>query len=50
MAMNNMDCCYERGNGVLKDDKKAIELFQKAVDLGNAFAVRNLRSYRERGF
>jgi hypothetical protein len=34
MAMFNLGVCYANGNGVTKSDVKAVELYQRASDLG----------------
>ncbi len=41
-AMEALARCYDKGYGVLKDEKKAIELYERAVELGNARAMYNL--------
>ena len=40
--MNNLACMYERGQSVLKDRVKAVELYKQAADLGDDFAQTNL--------
>ena len=37
-AMVVLGTCYEKGNGVSQDKKKAIGLFQQAADMGNTDA------------
>jgi TPR repeat protein/serine/threonine protein kinase len=40
--MVNLGVCYYNGSGVDKDMAKAVELYQKAADLGHANAMRKL--------
>lgn len=41
-AMNDLALCYENGLGVTQlDTKKALSLYKKAADLGNATALKN---------
>jgi len=40
--MNNLAALYEKGDGVEKDEQKAIEWFRKAAKLGNEVAKQNL--------
>ena len=48
MAQNNLGWCYLNGKGVKQDKEKAVELFRKAADQGDAMAQFNLGlSYRD---
>ena len=38
-AMVNLAVCYEKGYGVSQNKQKAIELFQKASNMGNTDAL-----------
>ena len=38
-AMNNLGVCYKNGNGVPQDIHKAIELYERAAELGNVNAM-----------
>ena len=43
IAINNLGAAYANGkDGRAKSEKKAVELYQRAADLGNAFAMCNL--------
>jgi TPR repeat protein len=47
--MFNLALCYENGTGVTKSAEKAVELYERAIELGNASAMFNLaRVLRER--
>ena len=46
-TQNNLGTCYERGEGVPQDHKKAVSWFQKAADQGFALAQNNLRIYSQ---
>jgi len=35
-AMNTLGLCYKNDDGVTKDMKKVIELYERASDMGNA--------------
>ena len=41
-AQCNLGVCYEEGQGVKKDEQKAVEWYQKAADQGDAQAQYNL--------
>lgn len=41
-GLNFVAYCYCNGEGVKKNQAKAIELYQKAADMGNALAMKNL--------
>ena len=41
-GMINLAISYENGDGVSQDKQKAIELYQRAIDMGNALAIYNL--------
>ena len=43
-AMVNLAYCYEKGDGVSQDKKKAIELLQQAAELGNTDVITQLNS------
>ena len=49
IAMYNLGHCYEHGNGVKEDKQKAIELYQRASDMGHAGAMYNLDYCYEHG-
>ena len=38
-AMFNLAVCYDNGDGVSQDKEKAIELYQRASDMGNTYAM-----------
>ena len=40
-AMFQLGYAYNHGNGVEKNQEKAIEIYQKAVNLGNASTMNN---------
>ena len=42
MAQNNLGVLYQNGDGILKDYKTAIELFEKSAEQGFALALMNL--------
>jgi len=44
-AQNNLGHCYLNGFGVEKNVIKAVELFQKAAEQGNANAQYQLENY-----
>ncbi len=46
-AYNNLGWMYQRGLGVEKDTKKALEYYQKAADKGDAAAMVNIGNYYE---
>lgn len=48
-AINNLGSCYDRGDGIQKDHKKAFELFLKAVMQKDILAYYNLGLYYEQG-
>lgn len=50
-AIFNLAICYENGQGVLKDQNKAIQLqlHQRAADLNHAGAISNLAVFYENG-
>ena len=37
-----LSVCYRNGIGCAKDEKKAVELYTKAADMGNVNAIYNL--------
>ena len=40
--MNNLGVLYAKGQGISKDEKKAIQYFEQASDLGDTEAMLNL--------
>ena len=44
-AMNNVGCCYSRGEGVTQDKTKAFEWYLKSAENGNADAMNNVGWY-----
>ena len=40
---------YKDGYHVLRDEKKAVKLYQLAADNGNAHAIKQLAAYSEKG-
>ena len=46
-AMCNLGMCFATGEGVAKDDKKAMEWYQRAAELGDAAAMEILGSLFE---
>ena len=44
-AMFNLAFHYDKGDGVPQDKKKAIELYQKASDMGDTNAMNKLAAY-----
>lgn len=48
-AINNLGSCYDRGDGILQDHKKAFELFSQAAQKGEILACYNLGIYYEKG-
>lgn len=48
-AMGNLGICYMSGKGVAINEKKGLELIQKAADLDNAFFQRVLGDYYRDG-
>jgi TPR repeat protein len=38
--------CYKNGSGCAKDEKKAVELYTKAADMGNANAIKALKRFQ----
>lgn len=49
MAQNNLAICYDRGDGVRKSYKKAIEWYTKSAEQGNVKAQYNLAECYEIG-
>ena len=41
-ALNNLGTCYQKGNGVEKNDGDAMDYYTKAANKGNSDALRNL--------
>jgi TPR repeat protein len=48
-AMFNLAVCYENGMGVTKSAEKAVELYERAIELGDASAMFNLAVCYENG-
>lgn len=48
-ALSSLASCFQGGFGVVKDQSKAVELFQQAADLGSSSAQRNLAKAYENG-
>ena len=48
-AQNRLGVCYEYGTGVEKDEQRAVELYQKAAEQGDATAQFNLEVCYENG-
>ena len=44
--MFNLAVCYDDGYGVSQDNKKSFELYQRAADMGNTYAVTQLKNKR----
>lgn len=42
-ALNNLGIMYENGQGVEKDRQKAYDLYKKAAEEGNVYAINNVR-------
>jgi len=49
MAMGNLGNCYMYGLGVVKDEKKGLELIQRAAELGDGFYQCRLGDYYSEG-
>lgn len=49
LILNNLAYCYEHGMGVKQDFQKAVELYEKAVKLGDSSAMYNLAYCYENG-
>jgi TPR repeat protein len=47
--MFNLAVCYANGEGVTKSAEKAVELYERAIELGNASAMFNLAVCYENG-
>ena len=48
-AINNLGSCYDRGDGIQQDHKKAFELFSQAAQKGEILACYNLGIYYDKG-
>ena len=48
--MISLGLCYEKGDFVNQDKRKAVELFQRAADLGNSQGMVYLGRHFETGF
>ena len=42
LGCNNLGVMYEKGNGVEKNEQKAVQLYKKACDGGEMLGCRNL--------
>ena len=49
IAQNNLGLCYERGDGVAKDEKRAMELYMKSANSGLAVGQYNVGVCYETG-
>ena len=45
-AQNNLGCCYQYGEGVRKNYKKAVEWFTKAAEQGDPKAIKGLEKLK----
>jgi TPR repeat protein len=43
-AINSLGCLYYEGQGIKKNDKRALELFQEAAKLGHADSIKAIRT------
>jgi len=43
--MNNLGVCLESGSGCDKNEKKSVEFYEKAANMGNEFGIINISNW-----